>query len=153
MILNNVFSVFDELLVKHSLEKIKTIGDSYMLAGGIPESSDNHAESVVEMALDMLEALPKIKIESQQPLQIRIGINSGNVSAGVIGKKKFIYDLWGDTVNVASRMETYGKHNHIHVYENTYYMLKDLYVFEKRKVLNIPGKGKMQTYFLTGRKV
>jgi len=151
MLLNNVFSVFDELLVKHSLEKIKTIGDNYMLAGGLPEPSNNHAESVAEMALDMLEILPKIKTETQNSMQIRIGINSGPVSAGVIGKKKFIYDLWGDTVNVASRMEAYGKHNHIHVSEKSYKILKDMYLFKKRKPLDIPGKGKMQTYFIVGR--
>ena len=85
-------------------------------------------------------------------MQIRIGINSGPVSAGVIGKKKFIYDLWGDTVNVASRMETYGEESHIHVNETTYKLLQDMFHFKKRKLLNIPGKGKMQTYFLTGRR-
>ena len=124
-----------------------------MLAGGIPEPSDNHAESVAEMALDMLEVLPEIISESQKSLKIRIGINSGDVSAGVIGKKKFIYDLWGDTVNVASRMEAYGKHDHIHVNESTYNILKDKYLFEKRKEIDIPGKGKMQTYFLIRRNI
>ena len=124
-----------------------------MLAGGIPEPADDHAVSVAEMGLDILDVVNKLNKDYKHSLHIRIGINSGPVSAGVIGKKKFIYDLWGDTVNVASRMETYGKHDHIHVNENTYNMLKDLYVFEKRKVLNIPGKGKMQTYFLTGRKI
>ena len=123
-----------------------------MLAGGIPEPSENHAESVAEMALDMLEVLPGIKTETQKPLKLRIGINSGEVSAGVIGKKKFIYDLWGDTVNVASRMEVYGKHDQIHVNSPTYNILKDKYLFEKRKELDIPGKGKMQTYFLKGCK-
>ena len=124
-----------------------------MLAGGIPEPSENHAESVAEMALDMLAVLPEVKTVSQKPLQIRVGINSGDVSAGVIGKKKFIYDLWGDTVNVASRMEAYGKHDHIHVNGTTYDILKDKYLFEKRKELDIPGKGKMQTYFLIGRNI
>ena len=123
-----------------------------MLAGGLPEPSENHAISVAEMALDMLKVLPKIRTETQNSIQIRIGINSGSMSAGVIGKKKFIYDLWGDTVNVASRMEVYGKHNHIHVSENTYKILKDIYLFKKQKPLDIPGKGKMQTYFLEGRK-
>ena len=151
MLLNEVFSVFDELLVKHSLEKIKTIGDNYMLAGGIPEVTENHAVPVAEMALDMLVVMPKINKELKNSLQIRIGINSGPVSAGVIGKKKFIYDLWGDTVNVASRMESYGQNNHIHVSETTYNILKDLYQFEKCSKQNIPGKGSMQTYFLTGR--
>jgi len=151
MLLNNVFSVFDELLMKHSLEKIKTIGDNYMLAGGIPQESDNHAISVAEMALDMLDVVPKIDTQMDKSLQIRIGINSGPVSAGVIGKKKFIYDLWGDTVNVASRMESYGINGHIHIAEATYNILKDLYKFKKCEIQEIPGKGKMQTYFLTGR--
>ena len=152
LLLNNIFSEFDELVIKHSLEKIKTIGDSYMLAGGIPEPSKNHAVSVSEMALEMLEVLPKIKTKPHNSLQIRIGINSGPVSAGVIGKKKFIYDLWGDTVNIASRMETYGLKNKIHVNDKTYKILKNIYQFEKRDKIDIPGKGMMQTYFLKGHK-
>ena len=152
LLLNKIFSVFDELLVKHSLEKIKTIGDNYMLAGGIPNPTDNHAHSVAEMALDMIGSFPKINKETNNSLQIRIGINSGPVSAGVIGKKKFIYDLWGDTVNVASRMESCGENGHIHVTENTQHILADAYNFEKRPLLNVSGKGSMQTYFLAGRK-
>ena len=93
--------------------------------------------------------MKQINKETKSSLQIRIGINSGPVSAGVIGTKKFIYDLWGDTVNVASRMETYGEKNHIHVSEATYKLLKDDYQFEKRDKLNIDGKGSMQTYFLS----
>jgi len=122
-----------------------------MLAGGIPEPSADHAISVAEMALDMLKILPEINKQTKNTMQIRIGINSGPVSAGVIGKKKFIYDLWGDTVNVASRMENYGEESNIHVNETTYELLQDAYQFKKRELLNIPGKGKMQTYFLTGR--
>ena len=152
MLLNNIFSKFDELIVKHSLEKIKTIGDCYMLAGGIPEPSENHAVSVVEMAIDMISALPKINTITEHQLNIRIGINSGPVSAGVIGKKKFNYDLWGDTVNIASRMETYGKDDHIHVAQTTFNILKDSYIFEECPVIDIPGKGKMITYYLAGRK-
>ena len=152
LLLNNIFSIFDELLEKHSIEKIKTIGDNYMLAGGLPEPSPNHAVSVAEMALDMLEAISKLDDETVQPLHIRIGINSGPLSAGVIGRKKFIYDLWGDTVNIASRMESYGENNKIHTSENTYLLLKDNYQFEKRPKLEIQGKGIMQTYYLTGRK-
>ena len=152
LLLNNIFSIFDELLEKHSIEKIKTIGDNYMLAGGLPEPSTNHAVSVAEMALDMLEAISKLDDETAEPLHIRIGINSGPLSAGVIGRKKFIYDLWGDTVNVASRMESYGENNKIHTSENTYLLLKDNYQFEKRPKLEIQGKGIMQNYYLTARK-
>ena len=152
LLLNNIFSIFDELLEKHSIEKIKTIGDNYMLAGGLPEPSPNHAVSVAEMAMDMLEAISKLDDETAEPLHIRIGINSGPLSAGVIGRKKFIYDLWGDTVNIASRMESYGENNKIHTSENTYLLLKDNYQFEKRPKLEIQGKGIMQTYYLTGRK-
>jgi class 3 adenylate cyclase len=149
MQLNSIFSLFDGLIVKYSLEKIKTIGDCYMLAGGVPKPISNHAESVVKMALDMLETIEQINTKTDQSLKIRIGINSGPVSAGVIGKEKFIYDLWGDTVNVASRMETFGANDKIHVSHNIFLQLKDLYSFDKREQMDIPGKGKMQTYFLT----
>ena len=149
MQLNSIFSLFDGLIVKYSLEKIKTIGDCYMLAGGVPKPISNHAESVVKMALDMLETIEQINTKTDQSLKIRIGINSGPVSAGVIGKEKFIYDLWGDTVNVANRMETFGANDKIHVSHNIFLQLKDLYSFDKREQMDIPGKGKMQTYFLT----
>tara|TARA_B110000116_G_scaffold265327_1_gene274376 strand:- start:697 stop:2322 length:1626 start_codon:yes stop_codon:yes gene_type:complete len=149
MQLNSIFSLFDGLIVKYSLEKIKTIGDCYMLAGGVPKPISNHAESVVKMALDMLETIEQINTKTDQSLKIRIGINSGPVSAGVIGKEKFIYDLWGDTVNVANRMETFGANDKIHVSHNIFLQLEDLYSFDKREQMDIPGKGKMQTYFLT----
>jgi len=148
LLLNKIFSKFDELLVKHSLEKIKTIGDNYMLAGGIPKPSKNHAVSVAEMALDMLNIIPEINNQTQNSLEIRIGINSGPVSAGVIGKKKFIYDLWGDTVNIASRMETHGANGRIHISETTYKLLKNIYSFDKCNFLDIAGIGKIQTYYL-----
>ena len=152
LILNNIFSIFDELLIKHSLEKIKTIGDNYMLAGGIPEPSNNHAIQVARMALDMLDAIPDINKSTNQSLSIRIGISSGPLSAGIIGKSKFIYDLWGDTVNIASRMETYGFKNKIHISESTYNILKEDFKFTKRNKIDIAGKGSMQTYYLISEK-
>ncbi len=148
LILNKVFSEFDEILNKYSLEKIKTIGDNYMLAGGIPNPNKDHAMSVARMALDMVSVMPKLSREVNKELNIRIGINSGPLSAGVIGRKKFVYDLWGDTVNVASRMETSGESNKIHVSESTYEHLKDSFNFTMCVKMDIPGKGMMQTYFL-----
>ena len=152
MQLNSIFSLFDGLLIKYSLEKIKTIGDCYMLVGGLPKPDKNHADSVARMALEMLATIEQINTKTNQSLKVRIGINSGPVAAGVIGREKFIYDLWGDTVNVASRMETFGSNSKIHVSSNTYLQLKDYYNFTKRDKINIPGKGTMQTYFLNSRK-
>ena len=150
LLLNNIFSKFDVLLNKYSLEKIKTIGDNYMIAGGIPIKNKNHADSVARMALDMLSIIPKINMETGYNLKIRIGINTGPVSAGVIGKSKFIYDIWGDTVNIASRMETFGAINKVHVSESTFGYLKDSFNFTKCEKMKIPGKGMMQTYYLNG---
>ena len=152
MQLNSIFSLFDGLLIKYSLEKIKTIGDCYMLVGGLPKPDKNHADSVARMALEMLDTIEQINTKTDQSLKVRIGINSGPVAAGVIGKEKFIYDLWGDTVNVASRMETFGSNSKIHVSSNTYLQLKYYYNFTKRDKINIPGKGTMQTYFLNSHK-
>jgi len=152
MQLNSIFSLFDGMLIKYSLEKIKTIGDCYMLAGGLPKPDKNHADSVARMALEMLDIIKEINTKTNQSLKVRIGINSGPVAAGVIGKEKFIYDLWGDTVNVASRMETFGSNSKIHVSSSTYLHLKDYYNFTKRDEINVPGKGRMQTYFLNSLK-
>jgi class 3 adenylate cyclase len=150
-LLNQVFSAFDELADKHGLEKIKTIGDAYMVVGGIPEPRADHAEAIAEMALDMQAEIIKINQEIQQNFSMRIGINSGEVVAGVIGKKKFIYDLWGDAVNTASRMESHGIANMIHVTDETYQLLAGKYVFADRGMIEIKGKGEMQTYILQHR--
>ncbi|MBD2482317.1 adenylate/guanylate cyclase domain-containing protein [Planktothrix sp. FACHB-1365] len=147
-ILNEIFSAFDELTEKHGLEKIKTIGDAYMAVGGLPLPNTNHAESVAQMALDMQGAIAHFQAKYQEPLQMRIGINTGSVVAGVIGVKKFIYDLWGDAVNVASRMESSGLPGKIQVTENTYERLKHRYNFEKRGQVEVKGKGEMTTYWL-----
>ncbi|HIE28014.1 TPA: response regulator [Candidatus Poribacteria bacterium] len=152
-LLNDIFSVFDRLVEKHGLEKIKTSGDDYMVAGGLPTPRKDHAEAVAEMALDMQEEIVQFKAKNGEPLRMRIGINTGPVIAGVIGEKKFIYDLWGDTVNMAKRMESEGIEGCIQVTTATYEHLRDKYLFEKRGLINVKHKGEMVTYLLVGRKV
>jgi urea transport system substrate-binding protein len=151
--LNKIFSVFDQLSEKHGLEKIKTIGDAYMVVGGLPSPRPDQAEAIAEMALDMQQQITHIKRDNGEPFHLRIGIHTGPVVAGVIGTKKFSYDLWGDTVNVASRMESQGAAGGIQVTAATYERLKDKYVFERRGTTLVKGKGEMITYWLTGRKV
>ncbi|NEP84278.1 MAG: adenylate/guanylate cyclase domain-containing protein, partial [Okeania sp. SIO3B3] len=150
-LLNQVFSVFDWLAQWHKLEKIKTIGDSYMVVGGLPYPTKAHAECIAEMALDMQRTILELNDVSIEKFDIRIGINSGPVIAGVIGSTKFTYDLWGDAVNTASRMETHGTPGRIQISETTYELLKDKYICEPRGEINIKGKGTMMTYFLDGR--
>lgn len=150
-ILNEIFSRFDVLTEKYKLEKIKTIGDSYMVVGGLPEPRPDHAEAIADMALDMCQALADFNKNAVRPLELRIGINSGAVVAGVIGQKKFIYDLWGDTVNIASRMESHGLPDRIQCSRATYLELQDLgYEWEMRGEISVKGKGQMNTYFLNG---
>jgi class 3 adenylate cyclase len=151
-ILNGIFTRFDDLIDTYRLEKIKTIGDAYMVASGIPEPREKHAELIFKFAIEMINEIRSYNENHETDLQIRIGINSGSVVAGVIGKKKFIYDLWGDSVNIASRMESYGVPGCIHITESTYQFLKDEYVFEDRGEMEIRGKGKMRTYLYRGGK-
>ena len=150
--LNEVFSAFDALTHRYGLEKIKTIGDAYLVVGGLPVARADHAEAVAEMALAMGPALQSVCEARGLPLRLRIGINTGPVVAGVIGTKKFIYDLWGDAVNVASRMESHGVAGGIHVSDSTYRQLKDKYRFEERGPLQIKGCGTMSTFLLLGPK-
>jgi adenylate cyclase len=149
-ILSTVFSRFDRAVADHGLEKIKTIGDAYMVAGGLPEPMGEHAARVADLALEMLEIVDATRVALGIDLNVRIGINTGPVIAGVIGTHKFIYDVWGDTVNTASRMESSGAPGQIHVSADTRLILGDGYSFEPRGPLDIKGKGVMDTYFLLG---
>lgn len=150
-LLNEIFSAFDQLTGRHGLEKIKTIGDAYMVVGGLPDPRNDHAESIAEIALDMQQEVAKFNAKHNMEINIRIGINTGAAIAGVIGTKKFIYDLWGDAVNTASRMESHGIPGAIQVTESTYNLLKHKYQLESRGNINVKGKGEMITYLLTGR--
>jgi len=151
-LLNQIFSAFDRLAEKYHLEKIKTIGDAYMVVGGVPVMHDNHAAAVADMALEMQTVIQDFRREGQRPLQLRIGINTGTVVAGVIGIKKFSYDLWGDTVNVASRMESQGTPGKIQVTEATHGKLASMFQFEPAHELEVKGKGRMKTYYLLARR-
>ncbi len=133
------------------LEKIKTIGDAYMVVGGLPAPRDDHAEAMADMALGMQDEIASLNAERSTSFQMRVGMNSGPVVAGVIGLKKFIYDIWGDTVNIASRMESNGLAGSIHVSEECYQRLRTTYVFEDRGIIQVKGKGEMRTYFLKRR--
>jgi class 3 adenylate cyclase len=149
--LNEVFSEFDLITERYGLEKIKTIGDAYMAAGGIPEPLADHCEAIALLALDMQEAMRR-KINQTYPgLMLRIGIHSGPVVAGVIGRKKFSYDLWGDSVNTASRMESQGVDGRIQVTSEVYEKLKGRFRFESRGEIEVKGKGRMTAYLLIGR--
>ena len=147
-LLNDIFSDFDDLVDRHGLEKIKTIGDAYMVAGGLPNPRPDHLEAVAAFAVEMIEIVKRHRSLSGDTICVRIGINTGPVVAGVIGHRKFIYDLWGDAVNVASRMESQGIENCIQVTQAVRDRLDGLYEFEERGPVFVKGKGDMTTFLM-----
>jgi class 3 adenylate cyclase len=149
--LNSVFSTFDALVDEYGLEKIKTTGDCYMVVGGLPLPRADHLEAIAGMALDVLVSTAQFQRSDGRPFQLRIGIHTGPVVAGVIGTKKFAYDLWGDTVNIASRMESQGLPDAIQVTQDVYGRLQGCFRFEPRGEITIKGKGNMMTYLLLSR--
>jgi class 3 adenylate cyclase len=150
--LNGVFTAFDDLVDSAGLEKIKTIGDAYMVAAGVPTPRPDHAAAIADLALAMKAELARLRAEVDTPLEIRIGLDTGPVVAGVIGKRKFIYDLWGDAVNTASRMESHGVPGEIHVSEAAWRILRESHLLRERGVIEVKGKGPMRTFFLEGRR-
>jgi len=150
--LDQLFGHFDDLAERYQLEKIKTMGDCYMAAAGIPVPRPDHASAVAQMALDMLEAVREQGVMGSLGFELRIGINSGPVVAGVIGRKRFLYDLWGDAVNTAGRMQTEGTPGHIQITRATYELLRDEFVCEPRGTVAVKGKGEMETWYLLGRR-
>jgi guanylate cyclase len=152
-VLDHLFSHFDVLAERYGLEKIKTIGDCYMVAAGVPSPRPDHARALALMALDMQAAMRSVDEVGHLGLELRVGINSGPVVAGVIGRKRFLYDLWGDAVNTASRMESHGTSGRIQITRATKELLEDEFVCEPRGIIPLKGKGEMEAWYLVGRRV
>jgi class 3 adenylate cyclase len=150
-LLNEVFSAFDVLVEKHGLEKIKTIGDAYMVAGGISVARPDHAEAIAELAIDLREEIERLNRQYDTSIRLRIGISTGPVVAGVIGRKKFAYDIWGETVNLAFRLESTAEAGKIQIAESTYERLKDKYEFEKKHSVDAKGNSEPSAYWLGNR--
>jgi adenylate cyclase len=147
--LNELFTRFDEVAEKHGVEKIKTIGDSYMAVAGAPEARADHASAAMQLARAMLAALDEARHGARVPLELRIGLASGPVVGGVIGRQRILFDLWGETVNAASRMESSGVPGRIHVAPTTHLLLRNTWTFEERQPLDVKGLGRMTTYLLS----
>ncbi len=150
-VLNQLFTEFDQLIERHGLEKIKTIGDAYMVAGGVPEDMPNAPEAAADFALDMLEVVKRLDKKWQHGLDMRIGMHIGPVVAGVIGVNKFAFDMWGDTVNIAARMESHGVPGEIHISESMAEKLEDKYLIAQRGWVEVKGKGLLQTFWLKNK--
>ena len=148
--LDHLFTHFDTLAERYELEKIKTIGDAYMVAAGVPTPRPDHARAVTLMALDMLEAMRSSDQVGHLGLELRIGINAGPVVAGVIGRKRFLYDLWGDAVNTASRMESQGAPGRIQITRATYDLISDEFECEPQGTIRVKGKGEMEVWHVLG---
>jgi adenylate cyclase len=151
VMLNEVFTDFDRIADSRGLEKIKTIGDAYLAVAGLPVPTADHAVRAAHMALDMLEAMDRFNARNGSTLQVRIGINTGAGVAGVIGKRKFTYDLWGDAVSTAGRMQSHGVAGRVHVTESTRRKLGEPFLFEERGVIDLEGTGRIKAWFLSGR--
>ena len=151
-LLNEIFSFFDSLLDKYGVEKIRTIGDSYMVASGLPRGRPDHAQALVRMALEMRDYISTHTFRNGHRVSFRIGINSGSMIAGVIGRRKFVYDVWGDAVNVASRMESHGLGGAVQITQATYEFIKDGFVCEPRGTVNVKGKGEMEVWLVLSAK-
>jgi class 3 adenylate cyclase len=150
--LNEVFLQFDTLVEKHGLEKIKTIGDAYLVVGGLPGSNPGHAQAIAKLALDMRDTMADLNNSYPEPLEFRTGIHTGPIVAGVIGRKRFTYDVWGNAVNIANRMESHSLPGKIQVSESTHELLQDAFLLEYRGKVLIKGAGEMTTYFLNGQR-
>lgn len=151
-LLNDIFSFFDSLSDKYDVEKIRIIGDSYMVASGVPRSRTDHAQALAAMALDMRDYISTYSFRNGPRVSFRIGINSGSMIAGVIGRRKFVYDVWGDTVNTASRMESHGEGGMIQITEATYNLIKEEFVCEPRGTIQVKGKGEMPVWSVIARR-
>ncbi len=149
-LLNEIFTYFDGLVEKYDLEKIKTVGDCYMVAAGAPRPRADHAQALVRLALEMRDFIHSRTFNASRPVDFRIGINTGPVLAGVIGRKKFIYDLWGDAVNIASRMESHGAGGAIQITRATYECIRDEFICEAHGTVNVKGKGEMEVWHVKG---
>jgi guanylate cyclase len=151
-LLNEVFSFFDSLLDQYGVEKIRTIGDSYMVASGVPRGRADHAQALTAMALEMRDAISNRTFGNGQHVNFRIGINSGAMIAGVIGRRKFVYDVWGDAVNIASRMESHGLGGEVQITRATYELIKDEFICEPRGTVQVKGKGDMEVWLVLSAK-
>ncbi len=150
-VLRRIFTAFDGLSERHGLEKIKTIGDAYMVVAGVPEPLPDHRARAAEMALEMIDAVKRIELELGHELSVRVGMHAGPVVAGVIGTRKFAYDLWGDTVNTSSRLESHGVPGKVHITDATKRSLEGRFRFEPRGEIELRGVGPTVTWFLVGR--